>query len=137
MKKLIVALMALSVMTLSFTSCEKTPKADPATKPVAGHSYQYTDAKTGGYLKVTFQLNYKCSMEVRAKKDTEIIFRDLYTWEMEGNKIEIRYGENTAVNGVPMDGVLFYNGEYDAAAKRVTLKNADNPAEVYPCDLVQ
>lgn len=40
MKKFLVAMMALCAVTMGFTSCEK--KADPATQPIAGHTYRCT-----------------------------------------------------------------------------------------------
>lgn len=49
MKKLFFAMLALCVAVISFTSCEK--QADPATQPIAGKTYKYTEP-SGDYLKV-------------------------------------------------------------------------------------
>lgn len=137
MKKLVVALMALCAVALSFNSCESGRKADEATKPVAGHTYRCTDTVKLGYLQVTFHTNYECTIEVKKDKDSDPVSRRLYVWDMSGTLVEIRYADNAALNGIPMGGVMFFTGEYNAATKRVTLKSADDPKEVYPCDFVK
>ena len=76
MKKILFAIMAVSAMALGFTSCEK--KADVNVYPIAGKTYQATDAD--GYSRVTFKMDFGAVMEV--KTTTQESYSDLYVWEM-------------------------------------------------------
>lgn len=129
-------MMALCAVAMSFSSCEGGRKADPIKQPIAGHIYQCTDT-LGGYLKVTFHMNYQCTQEVRVNRDSQVAINSLYVWDMTGNDVSIRYADNAAVNGVPMGGVELYKGVYDPQAKRVTLTLVEDSRYVYPLDLLQ
>ena len=134
MKKVIFAMLALCVATLSFTSCER--KADPASQPIAGKTYKYTDAD--GYVKFRFNLNYSCEIEALAKEDIEPTKSGVNTfvWDMkDGKTFTIRYA-NGVINtqtGQNVSGVLVYNGVLDAATKKVTITMVAAPYHVYVC----
>ena len=124
MKKIIVAFMALCAVMTGFTSCEK--KADPASQPIAGHTYRYevTDGSVTGYVQLTFHLNYKCTYESLVPPATEKIVQSLLVWEMTGNDISIKAAQNTN-----MPGVEIYHGVYNASAKTIALTITDKPSQ--------
>ena len=131
MKKLFFAMLALCVAAVSFTSCEK--QADPATQPIAGKTYQYTEV-SGDYFKVRFNNNFTCYQEVKA--DGDVIGNNNFVWAMnDGKNFTIRYAQGVInlVTGEDVSGKLVYNGVFDATAKTVTLTNVDNPHIVYVC----
>lgn len=132
MKKLFFAMLALCVAVISFTSCEK--QADPATQPIAGKTYKYTEP-SGDYLKVRFNNNFTCYQEVKTGGD--VIGNNNFVWAMnDGKNFTIRYA-NGVINlktREDVSGKLVYSGVFDADAKKVTLTSADNPLIKYICE---
>ncbi len=124
MKKIIVAFMALCAVMTGFTSCEK--KADPASQPIAGHTYRYeaTDGSVTGYVQLTFHLNYNCTFESLVPPATEKTVQSLLVWEMTGNEISVKAAQNTN-----MPGVEIYHGVYNASAKTIALTITDKPSQ--------
>jgi hypothetical protein len=124
MKKIIVAFMALCAVMTGFTSCEK--KADPASQPIAGHTYRWETTEGGvtGYLQLTFHLNYKCTFESLVPPATEKTVQSLLVWEMTGKDISVKGAQNTN-----MPGVEIYHGVYDASAKTISLTITGNPSQ--------
>jgi len=116
MKKFLVAMMALCAVTMGFTSCEK--KADPATQPIAGHTYRctITENEKTAYTQFTFHTNFKCTYESLVPPATEPTQRDLLVWEMAGKVISIK-----AANGTNMAGVEIYHGIYNAEKNSIAI----------------
>ena len=124
-KKIFVALMALSLVGMFFSSCNNglESTADPATQPIAGKTYRANDAGDG-YVKFTFHMNLKCTME--AKEDGKApVSGSFYEWWMSPNDpdVVIRYAQGAydKRTGASLSGKEFLSGSYDASAKTVTL----------------
>lgn len=124
MKKFLVAMMALCAVTMGFTSCEK--KADPATQPIAGHTYRctITENEKTAYTQFTFHTNFKCTYESLVPPATEIKKQDLLVWEMAGKVISIKGAKDTN-----MDGVEIYHGIYNADKNSIDISITDMPEQ--------
>lgn len=124
MKKFLVAMMALCAVTMGFTSCEK--KADPATQPIAGHTYRctVTENEMTAYTQFTFHTNFKCTYESLVPPATEIKKQDLLVWEMAGKVISIKGAKDTN-----MDGVEIYHGIYNADKNSIDISITDMPEQ--------
>lgn len=124
MKKFLVAMMALCAVTMGFTSCEK--KADPATQPIAGHTYRctITENEKTAYTQFTFHTNFKCTYESLVPPATEIKKQDLLVWEMAGKVISIK-----GAKGTNMDGVEIYHGIYNADKNSIDISITDLPEQ--------
>lgn len=124
MKKFLVAMMALCAVTMGFTSCEK--KADPATQPIAGHTYRctITENEMTAYTQFTFHTNFKCTYESLVPPATEIKKQDLLVWEMAGKVISIKGAKDTN-----MDGVEIYHGIYNADKNSIDISITDMPEQ--------
>lgn len=124
MKKFLVAMMALCAVTMGFTSCEK--KADPATQPIAGHTYRctVTENEKTAYTQFTFHTNFKCTYESLVPPATEIKKQDLLVWEMAGKVISIKGAKDTN-----MDGVEIYHGIYNADKNSIDISITDMPEQ--------
>ena len=71
MKKVLVAILAVSTMVLGFTSCEK--KADPAKEPIAGKTFQSrTLDEESDYIKFTFHTNYGVTNTIQSEGSTVV-----------------------------------------------------------------
>ena len=116
MKKFFVAFMALCAVMTGFTSCEK--KADPASQPIAGHTYRctVTENEKTAYTQFTFHTNFKCTYESLVPPATETKKQDLLVWEMVGKVISIK-----AANGTNMAGVEIYHGIYNAEKNSIDI----------------
>jgi hypothetical protein len=125
MKKIYVALMALSLVGMFFSSCNNglESTADPATQPIAGKTYRANDAGDA-YVKFTFHMNYRCTMEVK-EDGKEPVSGSYYEWWMSPNDPEvfIRYaqGAYNTQTGESLSGKELLSGTYDTTAKTVTL----------------
>lgn len=125
MKKLFVALMALSVVTLGFTSCDKDNgySADPTTQPIAGKTYRQVEA-ADAYTQFTFHMNYKCTLETKQAGQSAIT-NSSYEWYMSPGDTEvvIRFAQGAydKRTGESLSGKVFLSGEYNATTKTVTL----------------
>jgi len=124
-KKVFVALMALSLVGMFFSSCNNglESTADPTTQPIAGKTYRANDAGDA-YVQFTFHMNYKCTME--AKEDgQEPVSGSYYEWWMSPNDpdVVIRFAQGTydKTTGASVSGKEFLSGSYDANTKTVTL----------------
>ena len=124
MKKFLVAMMALCAVTMGFTSCEK--KADPATQPIAGHTYRctITENEKTAYTQFTFHTNFKCTYESLVPPATEIKKQDLLVWEMAGKVISIKGAKDTN-----MAGVEIYHGIYNADKNSIDISITDMPEQ--------
>lgn len=124
MKKFLVAMMAFCAVTMGFTSCEK--KADPATQPIAGHTYRctITENEKTAYTQFTFHTNFKCTYESLVPPATEIKKQDLLVWEMAGKVISIKGAKDTN-----MDGVEIYHGIYNADKNSIDISITDMPEQ--------
>ncbi|MBR2168747.1 MAG: hypothetical protein IJ920_10645 [Paludibacteraceae bacterium] len=124
MKKFLVAMMALCAVTMGFTSCEK--KADPATQPIAGHTYRctVTENEMTAYTQFTFHTNFKCTYESLVPPATEIKKQDLLVWEMAGKVISIKGAKDTN-----MDGVEIYHGIYNADKNSIDISITAMPEQ--------
>ena len=124
MKKFLVAMMALCAVTMGFTSCEK--KADPATQPIAGHTYRctITENEKTAYTQFTFHTNFKCTYESLVPPATETKKQDLLVWEMAGKVISIKGAKDTN-----MDGVEIYHGIYNADKNSIDISITDMPEQ--------
>lgn len=124
MKKILFALMALCAVMTGFTSCEK--KADPASQPIAGHTYRCTVTEEGvtGYIQFTFHTNFKCTFESLVPPATETKKQDLLVWEMAGKVISIK-----AANGTNMAGVEIYHGIYNAEKNSIDITIIEKPEQ--------
>ena len=124
MKKFFVAMMALCAVTMGFTSCEK--KADPATQPIAGHTYRctVTENEMTAYTQFTFHTNFKCTYESLVPPATEIKKQDLLVWEMAGKVISIKGAKDTN-----MDGVEIYHGIYNADKNSIDISITAMPEQ--------
>ena len=124
-KKIIIALMALSLVGMVFSSCDNglDSSADPATQPIAGKTYRANDAGDA-YVQFTFHMNYKCTMEV--KEDGKApVSGSYYEWWMSPGDADvvIRYAQGAydKTTGASLAAKEFLSGSYDATAKTVTL----------------
>lgn len=124
MKKFLVAMMAFCAVTMGFTSCEK--KADPATQPIAGHTYRctVTENEITAYTQFTFHTNFKCTYESLVPPATEIKKQDLLVWEMAGKVISIKGAKDTN-----MDGVEIYHGIYNADKNSIDISITEMPEQ--------
>lgn len=122
MKKLLVAIMAVSTMVLGFTSCSK--KADPAKEPIAGKTFKSAPmGEAADYISFTFHTNYSVTNVVRA--DGKTVTQNSLVWAMSANAkdFEIRWANGTInlETGEPVGGIIVYTGVYDATAKKITV----------------
>lgn len=129
MKKILIALMALSLVSVVFTSCENGPKADPVTQPIAGKTYREVLAGTDGYSQLTFHLNYKCTLEAKLPNQSPNRNPNFEWWmNSNGTEVEVRYAQGAydTTTGVSLSGKIFLSGNYDAEAKTVHLSGVFN-----------
>ncbi len=131
MKKILVALMALSLVTVGFSSCDNGLErtADPATQPIAGKTYRELTGSGDGYAQLTFLMNYKCTLI--AKQDNAApITNSNFEWWMSPNdtQVVVRYarGAYDKTTGISLSGKTFLSGSYDATKKMVTLSGEFN-----------
>ena len=124
-KKVFISLLALSLVCIGFSSCDNglESSADPTTQPIAGKTYRANDVGDG-YVKFTFHMNLKCTME--AKEDGKApVSGSYYEWWMSPNDpdVVIRYAQGAydKRTGASLSGKEFLSGSYDASAKTVTL----------------
>lgn len=134
MKKILVALMALSLVSVGFSSCdngmEKT--ADPATQPIAGKTYREPTGSGDGYSQLTFHKNYKCTL-VAKRDNQDPITNSYFEWWMTpgDTEVSVRYAQGTydKTTGISLSGKLFLSGTYDASSKTVHLTGEFNGQE--------
>jgi len=119
MKKILVAIMAVSTVVLSFTSCgEKT--ADVNVYPIAGKTFQATEA--GGTVKITFHTNFKTTFVVNSITGT--VINDNFVWDMDLDTIPgeantrmlyIKFASGTMdkTTGEIVSGKKAYEGKYN------------------------
>ena len=108
MKKFFVAMMALCAMAISFTSCNQ---ADPAKEPIAGKTFRYEEVgEVSGYAQFTFHTNHTATIETKLNGQSSKASN--FTWEMAAN------AKNFSIK---LQGVIVYDGVYDANAKTITL----------------
>ena len=126
MRKFLVALMALSLVSVAFSSCDNGMEstADPATQPIAGKTYRESTGTGDGYAQLTFHMNYKCTLI--AKRDNETpITNSNFEWWMSPNdtQVVVRYvqGAYDTTTGISLSGKTFLSGSYDATNKTVIL----------------
>ena len=131
MRKFLVALMALSLVTVGFSSCDNGLErtADPATQPIAGKTYREPTGTGDGYAQLTFLMNYKCTLV--AKRDNETpITNSNFEWWMSPNdtQVVVRYAQGAydKTTGISLSGKTFLSGSYDATKKMVTLSGEFN-----------
>lgn len=124
MKKILLALMALTMVSMGFSSCDNDgPSADPTTQPIAGKTYRevYSD---GSYAQLSFHSNYKCTLETK-KPGLDPTRNSNFEWYMAPNDTEVtvRYAQGTynKETGEPLSGKTFLSGTYDAKTKTVSL----------------
>ena len=122
MKKILVAILAVSTMVLGFTSCDK--KADPAKEPIAGKTFQSaTSGEDSDYIKFTFHTNYSVTNTIQALGNT--VVQNSLVWSMNANAkdFDIKWAAGTinVQTGEPVGGMLVYKGEYDAANKKIVV----------------
>ena len=125
MKKVFISLLALSLVCIGFSSCNNglESSADPTTQPIAGKTYRANDVGDG-YVKFTFHMNLKCTME--AKEDGKApVSGSFYEWWMSpnDNEVVIRYAQGAydKTTGYSLSGQTFLSGSYNATQKTVTL----------------
>lgn len=126
MRKFLVALMALSLVSVAFSSCDNGMEstADPATQPIAGKTYREPTGTGDGYAQLTFHMNYKCTLI--AKRDNETpITNSSFEWWMSPNdtQVVVRYAQGAydKTTGISLSGKTFLSGAYDATNKTVIL----------------
>ena len=124
-KKIFVALMALSLVSMSFTSCDNgnDSSADPATQPIAGKTYRANEAGDA-YVQFTFHMNLKCTMEAKEAGKAPVSGSYYEWWMSPGDPdVTIRYAQGAydKRTGASLSGKEFLSGSYDATAKTVTL----------------
>lgn len=126
MRKFLVALMALSLVSVAFSSCDNGMEstADPVTQPIAGKTYREPTGTGDGYAQLTFHMNYKCTLI--AKRDNEPpITNSNFEWWMSPNdtQVVVRYarGAYDKTTGISLSGKTFLSGSYDATNKMVIL----------------
>ena len=124
-KKIFVALMVLSLVSMSFTSCDNgnDSSADPATQPIAGKTYRANDAGDA-YVQFTFHMNLKCTMEAKEAGKAPVSGSYYDWWMSPGDPdVTIRYAQGAydKRTGASLAGKEFLSGSYDATAKTVTL----------------
>ena len=119
MKKILVAIMAVSTIVLSFTSCEKT--ADVNVYPIAGKTYQATEDE--GTIMITFRTNYRVVYKVIPTYGSSTT-NDSFVWKMDldtipgteqSRKITINFANGTVnlSTGEDVSGLKAYEGYYD------------------------
>lgn len=126
MKKVLFALLALSLVCIEFTSCENGNEktADPTTQPIAGKTYRETAPGGDAYSQLTFQMNFKCTL-VAKKAGQDPVANSNFEWWMSPNDpdVVVRYarGAYDTTTGEDLSGKTFLSGTYDASTKTVTL----------------
>lgn len=124
MKKILLALMALTMVSMGFSSCDNNLyTADPTTQPIAGKTYR-EPGPGDSYSQLTFHMNYKCTLE--AKKDGEAPTRNSnFEWYMApgSTEVTVSYAQGTydTETGEVLSGKTFLSGSYDAKTKTVSL----------------
>ena len=124
MKKVLLALMALTLVCVSFSSCDNGgPSADPTTQPIAGKTYRET-VTADSYTQFTFHTNHRCTLV--AKQEGQVAKTNSnFEWYMAPNDTEvtIRYAQGAydTETGEPLSGKVFLSGPFDAKTKTVSL----------------
>lgn len=119
MKKILLAIMAVSAMALSFTSCEKT--ADVNVYPIAGKTYQATGEE--GTVQITFRTNFRALFVVKPAMGSSTV-NDSFVWQMDtktipgteqSKKLYINFAPGTVYlpTGADVSGLKAYEGYYD------------------------
>ena len=125
MKKVLISLMALSLVCMGFSSCENgdVNTADPTTQPIAGKTYRET-VTADSYTQLTFHMNYKCTLEVK-QVDQDPVTNPNFEWWMSPNdpEVVVRYAQGAYDKETKesLSGKVFLSGTYDANTKTVTL----------------
>lgn len=124
MKKILLALMALTMVSMGFSSCDNDgPSADPTTQPIAGKTYRETMTEDS-YTQLTFHTNYKCTL-VAKQEGQAAKTNSNFEWYMAPNDTEVtvRYAQGAydTETGEPLSGKTFLSGSYDAKTKTVSL----------------
>lgn len=125
MKKVFFALMALSLVCVAFTSCDKDSgfTADPTTQPIAGKTYRET-ISADSYSQFSFHMNYRCTMEAKRPGEAPVA-NSYFEWWMSpnDNEVVIRYAQGAydKTTGYSLSGQTFLSGSYNATQKTVTL----------------
>ena len=126
MRKFLVALMALSLVSVAFSSCDNGMKstADPVTQPIAGKTYREPTGTGDGYAQLTFHMNYKCTLVAKRDNQDPITNSNFERW-MSPNDTEVvvRYAQGAydTTTGMSLSGKTFLSGSYDATNKMVIL----------------
>lgn len=124
MKKILLALMALTMVSMGFSSCDNNLyTADPTTQPIAGKTYRET-VTADSYTQFTFHMNYKCTL-VAKQEGQAAKTNPNFEWYMAPNDTEvtIRYAQGAydTETGEPLSGKIFLSGPFDAKTKTVSL----------------
>ena len=124
MKKILLALMALTLVCVSFSSCDNNLyTADPTTQPIAGKTYRET-VTADSYTQLTFHTNYRCTL-VAKQVGKDPVSNSNFEWWMSPNDpdVVVRYarGAYDTETGESLSGKTFLSGSYDATTKTVSL----------------
>lgn len=124
MKKILLALMALTMVSMGFSSCDNDgPSADPTTQPIAGKTYRETTTEDS-YAQLTFHTNYRCTL-VAKQEGQAAKTNSNFEWYMAPNDTEvtIRFAQGAydTETGEMLSGKTFLEGTYDAKTKTVSL----------------
>lgn len=124
MKKILLALMALTLVCVSFSSCDKGGySADPTTQPIAGKTYRET-VTADSYTQLTFHTNYRCTLEAK-QVGKDPVRNSNFEWYMApgDTEVTVRYAQGAydTETGEPLSGKIFLSGTYDAKTKTVSL----------------
>jgi len=124
MKKILLALMALTMVSMGFSSCDNNLyTADPTTQPIAGKTYR-EPGPGDSYSQLTFHMNYKCTLEAK-QPGLSPTRNSNFEWYMAPNDTEvtIRYAQGAydTETGESLSGKIFLSGTYDAKTKTVSL----------------
>ena len=126
MKKVLISLMALSLVCMGFSSCENGDlnTADPATQPIAGKTYREMAPGGDAYSQLTFHMNFKCTL-VAKQAGQAARTNSYFEWWMSPNdpNVVVRYAQGAydTETGESLSGKEFLSGSYDATTKTVTL----------------
>ena len=126
MKKVLISLMALSLVCMGFSSCENgdVNTADPTTQPIAGKTYREMAPDGDAYSQLTFHMNYKCTL-VGKQVDQDPVTNQNFEWWMSPNdpEVVVRYAQGAYDRETEesLSGKVFLSGTYDANTKTVTL----------------
>lgn len=124
MKKVLLALMALTMVSMGFSSCDKDGhSADPTTQPIAGKTYRET-VTADSYTQLTFHTNYRCTLEAKQEGQAPKTNSNFEWYMAPGDtEVTVRYAQGAydTETGEVLSGKTFLSGTYDAKTKTVSL----------------